>query len=291
MTAASSAKDVFATTFEQPKASLLRGVQKTGKSAVQNVFWTSTTSLLTDICTIEVSLPQASNGQLPAIHSRIGQASFEGEVAGAFSPKMKDGSTHLSRHWSLVAFPSGSFVQILLVPDDANNMLSGAFALPDNVSVLEIGFYGDDGKSTLFSQDSDASGKEGRQALGLLVRTGDDEAFWVIPYDDLLFEYRTSFHPLDLQSATPVQPVGKDDDDESMGEDVGFLVAKSKWYLESTLLHRIQHSLTNCTLNSSLYFCVCGRRSKFKTIIAKRLSWNWRGHHNMRPRSFVCFHF
>lgn len=66
--------------------------------------------------------------------------------------------------------------------------------LPRGSSVLAIKFYGDDGKSSLSSGQNSGTGKERRQALGLLVEQccGDrtSKNLWLVSYDDCVFYRR-----------------------------------------------------------------------------------------------------
>jgi hypothetical protein len=68
--------------------------------------------------------------------------------------------------------------------------------LPAEYRLKDIGFYGDDGRSSLFSDEDTGSGREGRQGLGLLVeRFVTDKVhteLWLLKYDDLCFQ------PIDL---------------------------------------------------------------------------------------------
>lgn len=75
--------------------------------------------------------------------------------------------------------------------------LSCCLALPASYRVKEIAFYGDDGNSSLSvgTDSDDGTGKEGRQAMGLLVScpvTDDDtnltaEELWLVKYDHAIY--------------------------------------------------------------------------------------------------------
>ena len=103
-------------------------------------------------------------------------------------------------------------------------MFSGGVILPGVQEIVEVGFYSDDGKSTLFSAEDSGNGKEGRQAIGMLVRTSDDaEELWVIPYRNLPFEQvPNSAEGPNLENAVQVELAC---DDEG---GLGGLIAKSK---------------------------------------------------------------
>ena len=75
--------------------------------------------------------------------------------------------------------------------------LSCRLIMPQAYCVKEIAFYGDDGNSSLAAAADDAgTGKEGRQAIGLLVScpvTEDDtegfaEELWLVKYDRSAFD-------------------------------------------------------------------------------------------------------
>jgi len=61
--------------------------------------------------------------------------------------------------------------------------------LPPGHRVLDMGFYGDDGRSSLSSGLDSGTGKEGRQALGLLLGCREESIeLWLLPYDCLTFQ-------------------------------------------------------------------------------------------------------
>lgn len=79
--------------------------------------------------------------------------------------------------------------------------LSCRLVMPETYCVKEIAFYGDDGNSSLSAATDDTGfGKEGRQAVGLLVScpvTHDEtegfaEELWLVKYD------RSPFHCVSL---------------------------------------------------------------------------------------------
>jgi hypothetical protein len=72
--------------------------------------------------------------------------------------------------------------------------LSALLQLPPNHFVVDLCFYGNDGKSSLSSGIDSGTGKEERQSLGLLVAREVDAdpaaislQVWMVPYDSVTF--------------------------------------------------------------------------------------------------------
>jgi hypothetical protein len=108
--------------------------------------------------------------------------------------------------------------------------------------VKEVGFYGDDGKSTLFAGNESGNGKEGRQALTLLVEDGSEQELWLMNYESLQFDVlqkstREGIVDLrdwdpDADSALPIVPRTEDmDEDEEEGDDVIYARSKCAIYV------------------------------------------------------------
>lgn len=99
--------------------------------------------------------------------------------------------------------PEDDILAFGLEPDDTVQecgvpfYLTTEIFLPVDHRVLDMGFYGDDGNSKLFSGlDDKTSGRERRQALGLLLgckntevdSTEDAIELWLMPYDNIQFQ-------------------------------------------------------------------------------------------------------
>lgn len=195
-----------------------------------NVFLCS--SLLTSTCFVtDFAILPATEEQpdICAIHTRIGgikdNVGDESSTNGHFSPEVAVGEmpTGYCRSWSIVArvasFKGGeeNSVHIFALPlswrvnvsmdedmDDYDEdycrvpfYLSCRLVLPPTYRVKDIAFYGDDGNSSLSAAAEDSgTGKEGRQAMGLLVScpvTENDtdstaEELWLVQYDRVPFE-------------------------------------------------------------------------------------------------------
>jgi hypothetical protein len=68
--------------------------------------------------------------------------------------------------------------------------LTASLKLPDDCRVVELIFFGDDGKSTLYSS-VDKPIQEQRQGLGMIVKRQDSLELWVVPrYDQCHWETR-----------------------------------------------------------------------------------------------------
>jgi hypothetical protein len=155
-------------------------------------------------------------------------------------------------------------VQLLLVPLLLGNaqafVLSRCLALPEGVVVTEVGFYGDDGKSTLFAGNESGNGKEGRQALSLLVEDGSEQELWLINYERMQFEVvqkSISEGAVDLRdwepdadSALPIVPRTDGMDEAEDEDDVVYARSKCALYLVSRLLYQISHSATFSSIHS-----------------------------------------
>jgi hypothetical protein len=108
------------------------------------------------------------------------------------------------RQWSIIAQAHENTVQLYCLPlgwnesaedgdleeevtDDLPFYLTAKLVLPSSGFVREVGFYGDDGKSSLSSGNDSGSGKEGRQKLGILYQEEQLE-LWLTSYDSLLWQ-------------------------------------------------------------------------------------------------------
>lgn len=220
------------------------------------------------------------NDSVCAIHSRLGgnednlDPDVDGPV-GFFCPRVASGDGPLGscRSWSIIARATSfrgskdDSIHLFALPlgwkdamssndvsdDDEDEehchvpyYLSSRLVLPTPYRVKEIGFYSDDGNSSLSAGTEDGStGREGRQAMGLLVScpTSDGKAMaeelWLVHYDKAIY-HRVSFSPqagnqpsivLDEQvlvdeAVINIVPLrGGQDEDEN---EPGTLYAKSK---------------------------------------------------------------
>lgn len=121
--------------------------------------------------------------------------------------------------------------------------LTTEIILPDGRRVLDMAFYGDDGRSNLSSGLDSGTGRERRQALGLLLGnkppSGASEEvleLWLLEYDSLAFQVIAAKKDskqvfldeniVDSQCQAFAQPL-REAQEESDGED-GVVLAKSK---------------------------------------------------------------
>ena len=177
MSALEQAQEGCAKSFEQPRTFIQGGILKT-----------------------EIRLPVkgVSSG---VIQPRMGIEASPGDddelLEGAFFPltSSDDESFSCSRQWTVLALTrtltSGQHgIHLILVPLEPGKsfVLSRYLGIPDGFIVKEVGFYGDDGKSNLFSGEESGNGEEVRQAIGLLVEKRSDLALWLIPYDQVRFD-------------------------------------------------------------------------------------------------------
>ena len=172
--------------------------------------------------------PLSDTGVNPAITTRLGSNGVDrqdvpfGEEApdGFFAPILANGAAEKMnfRQWSVIAKPmldtiisQCDCVQLHAIPlswtgsslsddvdeDDqvtgvaASFFLSALLQLPPNHVVVDLAFYGNDGKSSLSSGIDSGTGKEARQLLALLVarRAGESVSLevWLVPYDSVVF--------------------------------------------------------------------------------------------------------
>lgn len=112
------------------------------------------------------------------------------------------------RQWAIVATASDDTVQLFALPlgwrdpnqpdmeDDEENAehtfpfyLTSKMVLPPGGAILDIGFYGDDGKSSLSSGNDSGTGKERRQKLGILYKQQDSRLeLWLASYDSIQWQ-------------------------------------------------------------------------------------------------------
>jgi len=177
-----------------------------------------------------------------AIHSRIGVETLalesESILEGAFRPltTSSDESFACSRQWTILAFPVHSDsdrqgIQLILFPlgiKKRDFVLSRCLSIPSQCTILDIGFYGDDGKSSLAAGKDTGTGKEGRQAMALIIKQDSQQSLWLINYDSVRFDvvpFSSSGEKIDLSkivfnftSSISIVPVkcGEDGEDSSV---------------------------------------------------------------------------
>ena len=139
----------------------------------------------------DIILPGWVRSRLCAIHTRLG-----GGIDACFQPKLLSGKSRECRQWSVVAIArefsnDRRGIQLIALPveEEIVYYITSRMVMPANVSLQELAFYGDDGKSSLFSGEIGGSGKEGRQGLGMLLKNeSGNEELWVVQYDNLIFQ-------------------------------------------------------------------------------------------------------
>jgi hypothetical protein len=226
---------------------------------------------------IELVLPQYSR-ETPntvAIHTRVGQdpgintslddddnedsdpSYFLPRIAPISNPQVP-GSLDC-RQWSVVAQAHNNAIQLFSIPlgwrepderdddfedDDVEEAipfyLTTKLILPADGVIRRVGFYSDDGKSSLSSGNDSGDGKEGRQKLSVVFQRNALE-LWMIPYDSLLWQAEPFesilIDPSNVdeqcsQTVLPLPQTGEDDEDQEMSVDDGSnLFAQSKIFL------------------------------------------------------------
>ena len=165
------------------------------------------------------------------------------------------------RHWFVVAQAHGNTIQLFSLPlgwkggnestdsseyntgdetSDSNDIpfyLTSKLILPVGGQVLKIGFYGDDGKSSLSSGVDSGTGIEGRQKIGFMYRKNLDAQcttdLWTISYDSLSWQ-AVPFDPMllscsqvDSNCTKEIAPIWSEEGHDE--EEDGFLYARCKF--------------------------------------------------------------
>ena len=138
---------------------------------------------------------------LVAIHTRRGAgSSYSRDTSGYFLPNSNEADPSIDNcpSWMLLARLVGSTIELIAIPGYADVakgfFLRAVLLLPEGCEVTNIAFYGDDGYSSLSPNLSESAVKEGRQAIGFVVKcttlASQDvrEELWITPYDDLTFK-------------------------------------------------------------------------------------------------------
>lgn len=145
----------------------------------------------------------------------------EDDQKTCFLPKIADGinpadlpisSLDKCRQWFLIAQAYGNIVQLFCLPlgwrqnvlgedyfdedDDDNNdrnfnfsfYLTTKLVFPQEGSVRDVGFYGDDGKSSLSSGQDSGTGMEGRQKIGVIYHSSSSVELWMTSYDSCVWQ-------------------------------------------------------------------------------------------------------
>jgi hypothetical protein len=135
-------------------------------------------------------------------------AIFEDQNASEFT----NTGVEQCRQWFIVAQGHENIIQLFCIPlgwhkhgdtdndddeEDGESMefpfyLTSKLILPQGGSISDIGFYGDDGKSSLSSGMDSGSGMEGRQKLGFLYQEPSTSSaslgLWMLSYDSLFWQ-------------------------------------------------------------------------------------------------------
>lgn len=235
----------------------------------------------------EIFLPRLSGRSVVATHSRIGRdfndessiwdGDDEDDEITCFVPKISQEINHANlpiygldkcRQWFLIAHAFGNVVQLFCLPlgdkqtvddcdeeDDDQNVdikfyLTSKLVFPHEGSVRDIGFYGDDGKSSLSSGQDSGTGMEGRQKLGVIYQSSSSAVeVWMTSYDSCLWQ-AMPFDPMLLNPSHVDTHCTRDvvRVDAAAGKDF-VLYAESKWrrmdhilmygWIIETISHRV----------------------------------------------------
>ena len=203
----------------------------------------------------------------------------EEEARTYFLPKIDDESNHYAnlssksglencRQWFVIAQAHGTTIQLFCLPlgwkqnndegdydiEDENSnkndipfYLTSKLILPDGGQVLKIGFYGDDGKSSLSSGVDSGTGIEGRQSIGFMYQkksqTPSTTELWTTSYDSLSWQavpfdpMLLSFSQVDSNCTKEIISISLE---ESRDEEDGILFARCKFDVDFVAVVRRQ---------------------------------------------------
>eukprot|EP00980_Cylindrotheca_fusiformis_P020235 scaffold7316_cov123-Cylindrotheca_fusiformis.AAC.10 len=190
--------------------------------AAKTVFVNPLANIPSSIVPEDVLLPSI-NHAIVALHTRVGKQPTADEMwPGSdtedeseetektyFSPRVADHCYSFlpksldCRQWSIILQASDNVIQLFSFPlgwedptvdadDDADIdapfYLTSKLVLPPDASIRDIGFYSDDGKSSLSSGNDSGGGTEGRQKLGILLEESQQLELWLTTYDSLMWQ-------------------------------------------------------------------------------------------------------
>ena len=142
---------------------------------------------------------------LIVLHTRLGAGCDGASGEGYFSPRTRGNVSLLSPYWIIIArtvdLHGLHTLEIIAIPRHAlaptEEMvtaikpfcLQAHLEVDNGYEVMSMGFYSDDGNSTLSPNlGIDADSSEGRQSMGLIVTNGVHEELWKFHYDSVLFD-------------------------------------------------------------------------------------------------------
>jgi hypothetical protein len=161
------------------------------------------------------------------------------------------------RQWSILSQAHDNIIQLYSVPlgwrepnadgddltdydaeNDAPFYLTSKLVLPPDVSIRDIGFYSDDGKSSLSSGNDSGTGKERRQKLGILLEDSQQLELWLVKYDNVLWQAvpfeSILMHPKEVAENCTFNvvafPEGVDEDEVEAEDSVVY--AQCKYYYD-----------------------------------------------------------
>jgi hypothetical protein len=249
-----SPQSVKTSLFEPEGVRTVVSVLEEAQEKIVECFEQPRTFIQQGVSSVDIIFP-STEASTCAVHPRIGAEVSSVEdgtpVEGAFYPltSSEDASFSCSRQWTIFArscvLDNGQHgIQLVPVPLGSGNswVLSRCLVVPKNFLIKQVGFYGDDGNSNRSSGNEREKGKEGRQALGLLLEDGSNQELWLVQYDRVTFDVTATFRDGDvvdvrglevaIDAVVHILPLS----DETMDEDncvPGVIYAKSKSLLVS----------------------------------------------------------
>lgn len=124
--------------------------------------------------------------------------------------------------------------------------LTSKLVLPAGASIRDVGFYSDDGKSSLSSGNDSGTGKEGRQKVGILLEESKQLELLLVKYDNLLWQavpYESILiHPSEVEEncSGSVVAIPEGVDEEELEPEDSVVYAQCKYCCDLYWLGRIK---------------------------------------------------
>ena len=204
---------------------------KMTESAVEQAFHNPLSNIPRQIARQEIQIPVSP---ILALHMRVGADQLDYDalqddddnndeaeksyfLPRASATESEEGRPCYCRQWSVIATAQGNEILLHAIPlgwepseDDSHHddmveegkgpitfYLAAKLVLPYANSIRDIGFYSDDGKSSLSSGNDSGTGKEGHQKLGVLYEVPHGQLeLWLMAYDRIRWQSVPFSHAL-----------------------------------------------------------------------------------------------
>jgi hypothetical protein len=155
-----------------------------------------------------LTLPATENSRI-AVHTRIGTDMDMDDMAEWMDPHDLEHSFFIPnvvawigglapphsllrcRQWLIVARWNDTAIQLYCIPLERGGtypqcVLTARLELPEGRTILALGFYGDDGKSSLSSASDGGTGKDGPYDIAFLCQNTESSTLdlWFVPFSE-----------------------------------------------------------------------------------------------------------